>query len=355
MIHTAQLNLLINHHEKEHFISLEDTEWRTPTKNTMYPVNYHHSNSGVRTAWITQTSTATILSVRVNLNRLALGGTHTVHPLPASDEALAAACRNLAPKLDYFAPGRTLDEWSLYRIDYTLDIRPGNVPIYIDLLQRGDKPHGYTVHRGWREEQECKRLHRTPLQTHLDGSCTYACGSLHLSFYDKQRERIDQEAPQQEIAESSGVLRFEMRSMKAKIRSLAGLGGWDDLSLASCQQGSNYTAAQMRRYLRLCCHAGNYYTLAEARNRINATPWTAPKKARAIEALELTNGKRSIWKARESYDTQKEKESFNRRLKELEEIGINPVTIPESYGIQTLPSLLPLFDAQLTAWMQLGT
>ena len=340
MIHTAQLDILITPQEKEYFINLDGTVRR---RNDRTYKSFYFSGSGIRKVVLKRTDNTISLSAQVNLNRLALGGAETVHPLPASAEALGIACSNLAPKLDYFVPGRAFDDWKLRRIDYALDIKPGNVPLYIKLLQRGDKPHSYSISDGNR--------------SHRDNSCDYACGSLELSFYDKHHERsTSYGVSQRQIDESVGILRFEMRSKTRKIRSLAGLGGWEDLSLASCQQGSAAIAAQMQKYLERCCRKGDYYTLAEARRRVNATPWTNPKKARAIEALELVNEKRSIWRARESLEPSAQK-SFDTRLKHLESISINPVTIPErdGRGIQSLPSLLSLFEEKLTEWEQLDT
>lgn len=57
-----------------------------------------------------------------------------------------------------------------------------------------------------------------------------------------------------------------------------------------------------------------------------------------IEALELINLKRSIWKARDEYENNKIR--FNEAIRRIKKMGINPVTIPEGWGIQKLPNLL---------------
>jgi len=292
MIHTAQINLRINHSEEQYFISLPETEWRTDFGVT-YPINRRFSNEGIRSVWLKHYGATTYLSARINLNRLALGGAATVHPLPPSADALTEACKNLSDKLAYFVPQRSFAEWMLYRIDYTLDIKPGQVEQYIKLLQRGDKPTAYKVYRGFQEQIDCKIQKRTPKTTHFPDSCTYDCASLQLSFYNKQRERMNRNEPASVIAECEGILRFEMRCKKRKIRSIAELGGWESLVLEECQRGSVATAEQVRKYLLKCCRVGDYYTLAEARKVVEVSSWRKSRKIKAIQALERINLKRS--------------------------------------------------------------
>jgi hypothetical protein len=60
------------------------------------------------------------------------------------------------------------------------------------------------------------------------------------------------------------------------------------------------------------------------------------KKEALLEILELVNVKRGIWKARK---TASDKKELDKWIKQLHEIGVNPVTIPIADGMEYLPCL----------------
>ena len=63
------------------------------------------------------------------------------------------------------------------------------------------------------------------------------------------------------------------------------------------------------------------------------------KEKRLIDTLRLVNQCRSVPKANE-YAVNTNMDSFKQTLKELSNLGINPVTIPKDWRIKHIPNLL---------------
>lgn len=96
---------------------------------------------------------------------------------------------------------------------------------------------------------------------------------------------------------------------------------------------------EIEKYFNRVIKKGDYYTFAAARNIIikKTTKWE--KAARLINALEQVRSYGGISKVKKMLQ-EKELENFRRSLRELAELNINPVTIPEEWGIKRIPNLL---------------
>lgn len=84
---------------------------------------------------------------------------------------------------------------------------------------------------------------------------------------------------------------------------------------------------------------GDYFTLDIARDIVESHHFKNSKEDRMIDALELINTSKGIAKARLNLQ-KSEFDGFNRALKELDCILVNPVTIPRRWGIKHIPNLL---------------
>ena len=108
-------------------------------------------------------------------------------------------------------------------------------------------------------------------------------------------------------------------------------------------------------YSKKVIKSGNYYSLKEAIKLIeNNKTLYAATKAKLINVLMLIDSKElyTIHKAREHFvspgESLAEKEmlryDFNRTLRKLADLGINPVTIPERWRIPFIPGLVSVYD-----------
>lgn len=354
MIHTAQLAINLTYSEGEYFKSLPDTTYRKPhdTFGAEF-INYRFSGLGIREARLETFDTGPRLSVRINLNRLANDGQPSIAPLPPNKNELDKACSNLAGLLTDFVPSRNKEEWHLSRIDYTADIKTPYVKEYIKLFQRGDKPPLYEINRGRKDAIERKKKHQRMPKTHLPNSCTYSCQTAEITFYDKEAERIYNDRPAAEVAEARDTIRFEMRFRYGKIKKTSNTCSWSGNVISEAMTGGSRIADMAMRYIRICCRSGDYYDLATAKKIVRDSKEIHSRtKGKLNYILDLVNAKRSIWKARESYIESTGNADFNSLLVKLDKIGVNPVTIPEKWGISKLENLCDKFEAITQTWRE---
>ena len=95
---------------------------------------------------------------------------------------------------------------------------------------------------------------------------------------------------------------------------------------------------QLKYYYNKTIGAGDYYKLSEAIRIIQDSNYTSKTKGKLIEVLRAVSRHRSIWKAREK--SQYNSSCFNRYLKQIRVLGINPVTIPKGWKIEKCINIL---------------
>ncbi len=88
---------------------------------------------------------------------------------------------------------------------------------------------------------------------------------------------------------------------------------------------------------------GDYFTLDDARRIVESYNFRCDKEERIIYTLELVSACRGIAKAR-SRLYGPDLNDFNRSLKDLDNIMVNPVTIPRRWNIKQIPNLLRAYD-----------
>jgi len=95
----------------------------------------------------------------------------------------------------------------------------------------------------------------------------------------------------------------------------------------------------VQKYFQKIVRAGDYYALERAKYVIQSSSYHPKKKDRLIDALVLTNRCRGIYKVKNTLKG-KELAEYKRSLKDLDHLGVNPVTIPREWGIAHIPNLL---------------
>jgi len=95
----------------------------------------------------------------------------------------------------------------------------------------------------------------------------------------------------------------------------------------------------IHKYFNKVIRRGDYYQLEMAKRMVTSKKFHPKKTKRLIDKLDLINSKRGISKAKEGLEG-KQLDDFNRSIRELEEIRINPVTIPREWGIKYIRNLL---------------
>ena len=96
---------------------------------------------------------------------------------------------------------------------------------------------------------------------------------------------------------------------------------------------------EITKYFNKVIKTGDYYTFAAARKIIMEKTSKWEKTDRLIQTLDQVRHYGGISKVKKTLQG-KNLEYFRRSLRELSELGINPVTIPDEWGIENIPNLL---------------
>jgi len=95
---------------------------------------------------------------------------------------------------------------------------------------------------------------------------------------------------------------------------------------------------EITQYYKKTIGYGDWYILKDAIKKIKQFNFNHQKEQRLIEALKQVKHSRSVSKAKELCPVN-ELSTFKRTLNELMSMGINPVTIPNEWGINHIPNL----------------
>jgi hypothetical protein len=188
--------------------------------------------------------------------------------------------------------------------------------------------------------------------------------SVTINYYHKYSQLIGDHPSCPNIEASRNVIRLEVQCKYPKVYSMSKDIRYDSKlykDMASEELFTEIMTGQIitnpidvlltddiafdvvRKYYNRIIGRGDYYTLATARTRVQSERFHPKVKERLIEALELVNRCRGITKARATLHGG-ELIDFERSLKDLQKMGLNPVTIPRTWGI---PHIKNLFDAYL--------
>ena len=102
----------------------------------------------------------------------------------------------------------------------------------------------------------------------------------------------------------------------------------------------------IKKYFNKTVKPGFYYTFDLARRKIEADVPNWEKVTRLTNALQLIRDEGGIARAKACMQD-RELEEFRGSLRDLACLGINPVTIPEEWGIQVIPNLLDAYYNKL--------
>lgn len=212
-----------------------------------------------------------------------------------------------------------LNDWTLKRIDYAIDVITEDVAKLVELFQRADKSRFFkerTLENGHKGQES--------------GSFYLKTECIAINFYDKMDQIMKQPNYSKIISQAHNTLRLEVQFGKSKTDEIKNIKGFPTKNVGyflSQKRAIEYILS----YYNKTVGQGEYYTLDRAREIINNNKkLIIVTKIKLIKCLELINTKRSVWKARIEF---KNDRLFNKYLEQIRDLGINPVTIPERWGI----------------------
>ena len=276
-------------------------------------------------------------------------------------DAFNNVARKISPILGSF------DSYSISRVDYCGNFYLEELKIpctperMMKLIKMGDIPAHYVE---WTKYDNTSRRKKTnPSSFYL------VSGSVVVNCYDKGAQlKNDEKHPCQNKEDAEDLIRFEIQYKNRKLHAM-----WKNYMCVSLEPEPSiptfsneeemdefYRELMTRqrpalpiepflsnaicvevidKYFRKILRSGDYYTLEKARDIIKMCRFRPKREEKLIKALKMTNDHRGIYKTKLRL-MGKDLLEYNRMLNDLDELGINPVTIPRHWGIEHIPNLL---------------
>lgn len=229
-----------------------------------------------------------------------------------------------------------LDSYSYKRIDFAVNFCTEHIKNYMKLIKRAGIPDGFQqfmrYHKSSRRyvspEHSFYIFKTSRLQSKVDHV------NLTINCYDKGEQMKENGLPCDD-ENAKYTIRFEVQCRYNKVYRIIKDNGLNKQGFSQFLR-DDIAKNLLHYYFKKTIGFGDYYTLSKAREIIQSKRMKDVTRQALLATLDLVNEKRGIWKARETVSDKKE---FDKRINRLHELGINPVTIPISWGIDFLPSL----------------
>lgn len=323
----------------------------------------YKSSKGIR--WLMMSSTVNEYNVRGLLvivdSKALIEGNYIVAAQESDFEKIEKLFNEEAARISHLI--KPLGHCSLSRVDPCLNIDlkelkfPCSPEQMMKLVKQGNIPKWYTE----RSEDYDKKQHR---KVTYKNSLYLTCGSVNTNCYWKYPQQ-DENHPNYSFRElSRDVIRLEVQCKYPKLYSLSkGIKEtskyWvstDDLPLDEVWEiivEDNHNPSNpvdvvlkdqilekiIRKHFYKILRKGDYFTLEGAREIVESYDFRRSKEERMVYALEMVKKHHGIAKAKSKLHGQ-DLADFKRSLTDLDDILVNPVTIPRRWGIEHIPNLL---------------
>ena len=276
-----------------------------------------------------------IIEARVN-PKILIGTNDYITASSEGDfEQLQLCYNNLVKSISAEIP--LFSEYTICRIDYCInaDIKEMGYDCtaeeLMELLKRSDVPYPLK-----KSQQYCHTSRR--LKDYVN-SFNLECNSYNINCYYKHYQLLNEHPENPAIEASKHVIRFEIQCKYLKVYNLKEAFRYADncTELILSDKMSDETVT---KYFSKVIMLGDYYSLKMARKMVIERDFCTSKQERLLNTLELISTHKGIHKARQHLDDISAKSDFERSLKELVGMDINPVTIPRNWGYDYLPNLL---------------
>ena len=317
-------------------------------------------------------------SVRVTINPKTFTGTKdylaaaTAYNLDQAEAKYNAIAAKISPILGKF------EDYRLNRVDYCFNFDPYELNMgctvsqLFKLIRRGKIPYHFNLDG----ENYAKSKKVKPYEDDFRLKCKSMTISCYLKYLQLKKEFPD--CPDLEL--SRGVIRFEVKCEYLKMYTMSKSikrALLDDLVFEDFLEevlfGSTinptkslmcdtFSENMICKYFNKIIRKGDYFTLEGAKWMVSRHNFRQDKEERLIEALNLIGKHKSIAKTLSKLESEikskledglegdelnKLKRSLSdlkRSLKDLDDIFVNPVTIPRRWGIPYIPNPMRAYN-----------
>lgn len=257
-----------------------------------------------------------------------------------------AMASDISPILGQF------DNYQFRRIDYCVnfdvtELAPGCTPEQIiKLIKRADIPPHYTEWVTY--DETAHRLTSKPDSFYLKSkSANINCyrKSVELEERAKKTKGDMHKILLEAALAAKNVIRFEVQCKYPKVYALSRQTGGLDTNYHKYYDLLGYPIClkQINQYYKSTVGAGDWFSLSKARRIIKGHRFNSQKERRLLDTLDEVSRCRSLRMAKVR-PPGSILETLKRSVKDLNDIGINPVTIPREWGVDHIPNLLHTFN-----------
>ena len=231
-----------------------------------------------------------------------------------------------------------MQRYCFHRIDYCINFDLEELGDYeplffMSLIQRSNIPNCFKEKKEYDTISHRKKGYIESFYLKSD--------SVTVNCYCKYLQLKKQFPTCSNIEQSQYIIRFEIQCSYKKVYNMIHRNKkYESFEQAFYDMLSNEQAQYIiEKYYKSIIMLGDYYTLKEAKKRVQSSCYSKKKKEYLIDVLTTIAKSRGVMKAKEKL-SKKEKTKFNKALKELQKIGINPVVLPKRSKMNCIPNLL---------------
>ena len=352
MVHTAERRTVITKEEYQKLIEDKSIQWKRDERGKTSGHIRALAPHGITDIQPNKTKAkgdfryydCTIIA---NLQRIVNNGARTIETYN-NEQDFFALSSNFARFIQEVLPLRTdINQWSLQRIDYNIDLKlsPCEVEQYITLLQRGGKNYSWMIHETTDETKKRKQSkHGHRKKMHPTGSVLFDTKQYSVNIYNKHFERLKVQEKRgitdtAELKASEGILRIEIQVKRNKLNTIKqGIKRDFDFEGKPIQVFARYDVAIpiIMKTLQSITGSADYTTYKNAESKV--LQWITRERIQTdiMGFLQLVRNTKSLWRAKELYNGSTKIETI---LEHLNRLNINPVTIPPSFGRDSMENL----------------
>jgi hypothetical protein len=225
-----------------------------------------------------------------------------------------------------------LNNYEVKRIDYCINVKVKYSDIVMEMIERANVPDKFSIVKTY--DEIGKRMKQYKHSFYIKNK------SVCINCYDKHFQLSHEFSGYFDIDKAENIIRFEVQCYHSKTNNMKSKYDFENKLMLN-YISDEICSSILIYYYSNTIGTGDYYTLQEAQRIICNQKLHQDTKRRMVELLRLINKKRSTYSAKKEFCENKGNvKEFNTLIKKMNKIGINPVTIPLSFGIEYLPNII---------------
>lgn len=337
LIHTALITAKVNENIKKSFVDLKDTIYM---KNKKKHLNERYRNKGIvfigyyiiKPGYI-----AFYIEIKINFKKLIDENYDKKSLLVQADsDKIEVAFNEVIKELDIGLP--LFEKWKVNRIDYCVNIKTPYVKEYINILNKSDMPYNLTYGSG-SSRNYSKADDSFYLVKKKNGKRKYT-ENARINFYNKQEQLKNlkeqgKEITDEQIAAAKDILRLEVQCFKPKTEYLKLKYSMTTKNIYHFLN-AEISYDVIYRALSQIARVGDYKRKSKALKLIDARRGSVKVNNMLKQIIkDVAVQHNAVYKVREKYIEQEiSKDTFNRWLRELDKLNVNPVTISDTKQLE---------------------